>query len=180
MGFGNFFGFNRKNTVDIGGVKISFPVEGKALAKLTDSLTKNLQKKLLTEQDVYWFVVEFFDRSESFNETTRKTLADLPISLFKIEYLDMRSEHSYVGKKNPGITYFEEAISTPIKDKFPYADNIIDQYITALIYRNFCIKNKNIINSLRIKYATHYYNNCIENAHFDSADNWLDVISSLE
>lgn len=180
MGFGSFFGFNRKNVVKVGGVTVSFPISGKELAKLTDSLTKQLQKRLPTEQDVYWFLIEFFDRAQSFNEGSLKILKGLPISLFEIEYLNMRSENSYVGKRNPGIVYFEKEIDLPIQNKFPGSDDIIQQNIKTLVYMNFCFKNKNILNLLRIKYATHYYNNCIDHGSFSSAETWVEVLESLE
>ena len=65
---------------------------------------------LPTEQDVYWFVIEQYDRIISCGELVASIMATYPFKMYEIEYLDRKSENSYVGHKNPGIVYVLNAI----------------------------------------------------------------------
>lgn len=51
---------------------------------------------LPTEQDVYWFVIEQYDRILSCGELVASIMATYPLKMYEIEYLDRKSESSYV------------------------------------------------------------------------------------
>ncbi|MDQ6192387.1 hypothetical protein QBK98_26465 (plasmid) [Klebsiella pneumoniae subsp. pneumoniae] len=99
MGIGSWFGLN-KNEFVIGGVKTKLPETDDQTMDLAAQLARQLGSKLPTEQDVYWFVIEFYDRASAFNHSARGVLGNLPFRLFEMEYEGRRSENSYVGRKN--------------------------------------------------------------------------------
>ncbi len=80
MGIGSWFGLN-KNEFVIGGVKTKLPETDDQTMDLAAQLARQLGSKLPTEQDVYWFVIEFYDRASAFNHSARGVLGNLPISI---------------------------------------------------------------------------------------------------
>lgn len=70
MGIGSWFGLN-KNEFVIGGVKTKLPETDDQTMDLAAQLARQLGSKLPTEQDVYWFVIEFYDRASAFNHSAR-------------------------------------------------------------------------------------------------------------
>ena len=117
MGLGSLFGLT-KNEFVIGGVKTKLPETDDETMDLAELLARQLGSKLPTEQDVYWFVIEFYDRASAFNHSARAVLSNLPFRLFEMEYEGRRSEISYVGRKNPGVTYLLEEVAPSFKKRY--------------------------------------------------------------
>lgn len=132
---------------------------------------------LPTEQDVYWFVIEQYDRIISCGELVASIMATYPFKMYEIEYLDRKSENSYVGHKNPGIVYVLNAI---LPDLVRNYGMVQAQTMLAFIFGTYLNGNKELIQSLRLKYAVHYHNNCVSSGSFGAAEQWNEVISSLD
>jgi hypothetical protein len=132
---------------------------------------------LPTEQDVYWFVIEQYDRILSFGELVASIMATYPLKMYEIEYLDRKSENSYVGHMNPGIVYVLNAI---LPDLVRHYGMVQAQTMLAFIFGTYLHGNKDLIKALRLKYAVHYHNNCISSGGFRTAEKWDEVISSVE
>jgi hypothetical protein len=132
---------------------------------------------LPTEQDVYWFVIEQYDRIISCGELVASIMATYPFKMYEIEYLDRKSENSYVGHKNPGIVYVLNAI---LPDLVRNYGMVQAQTMLAFIFGTYLHGNKELIQSLRLKYAVHYHNNCVSSGTFRPAEQWNEVISSLD
>jgi hypothetical protein len=136
------------------------------------NIAKSLTKRLPTEQDIYWFVVEQYDRLiETPDEKVREILSNFP--LFHIEHRGSRSETSYVGKPNPGVVFLDEKVMPPLETTFGAE---AAQRMRATIYVLFCDGFKAEVTRLRIKYAVHYANN----ASFSRAEEWDTAIAALE
>jgi len=179
MGLSSFFGL-KKDTVIIGGIETKLPETDEQTMSLVSQLARQLEMKLPTEQDVYWFVIEFFDRTSAFNNSAKVMLNNLPFQLYEMEYEGRRSENSYVGKKNAGVTYLLEDIGPSFKKAASHLGAGSEQIIITLVYVIFCTAHAEIIKNLRLKYAVHYHNNCISSGSFNNADKWGEVIESLE
>lgn len=132
---------------------------------------------LPTEQDVYWFVIEQYDRIISCGELVASIMATYPFKMYEIEYLDRKSEDSYVGHKNPGIVYVLNAI---LPDLVRHYGMVQAQTMLAFIFGTYLNGNKELIQSLRLKYAVHYHNNCVSSGSFTAAEQWDEVISALD
>ncbi|WP_122693913.1 hypothetical protein [Pseudomonas viridiflava] len=132
---------------------------------------------LPTEQDVYWFVIEQYDRIISCGELVASIMATYPFKMYETEYLDRKSENSYVGHKNPGIVYVLNAI---LPDLVRHYGMVQAQTMLAFIFGTYLHGNKDPIKALRLKYAAHYHNNCISSGGFRTAEQWNEVISSVD
>lgn len=132
---------------------------------------------LPTEQDVYWFVIEQYDRIISCGELVASIMATYPFKMYEIEYLDRKSENSYVGHKNPGIVYVLNAI---LPDLVRHYGMVQAKTMLAFIFGTYLHGNKDLINALRLKYAVHYHKNCISSGGFRTAEQWNEVISSVD
>ncbi|HBQ5496340.1 hypothetical protein I4470_06715 [Klebsiella pneumoniae] len=179
MGLSSLFGL-KKDIFIIGGVKTKLPETDEQTMRLVSEITQQLAQKLPTEQDIYWFVIEFFDRANGFSSAAREILKNLPMNLLEMEYAGRRSENSYVGKKNPGVAYLLEDVAPSFQKAVSHLGAGPEQVIVALVYLIFCNEYREIIKNLRIKYAVHYHNNCISSGSFNNADKWGEVIGSLE
>lgn len=179
MGLASLLGLN-KDTVMIGGIETKLPETDEQIMQLASKLARQLEMKLKMEQDLYWFVIEFFDRTSVFNDSAKGVLNNLPFHLDEMEYEGRRSENSYVGKKNSGVTYLLEDIAPSFKKAVSHLGDGPEQVIVALVYVIFCTTHAEMIKSLRIKYAVHYHNNCMLSGSLNNAEKWGEVIESLE
>jgi len=179
MGLASLFRLS-KDMVIIGGIKTKLPETDEQTMNLVSRLARQLEMKLPTEQDIYWFVIEFFDRASAFNTSAKDILNNLPFHLYEMEYEGRRSEKSYVGKKNTGVTYLIEDVAPSFKKAVSHLGAGPEQVIATLVYVIFCTAHAELIKNLRIKYAVHYHNNCISSGSFRNADKWGEVIESLE
>lgn len=162
----------------VGDVRLPKPPESEdEISFMAVEITKSLVKKLPTEQDVYWFVIEQYDKMLQYGGQAEKIASNFPISLHEIEYEGRRSESSYVGKPNPGIVYLEKIIIPILEQKF---GKETAELIMAIIFGTYCDGLKEQITSLRLKYAVHYHNNCISSGSYNFADTWSEVISDIE
>ncbi|SDD49480.1 hypothetical protein [Belnapia rosea] len=160
----------------VGGVQLERPpaTEDEASALIAAVATR-LTQKLTNEQDIYWFVIEQYDKMLGYGEEVTSRV-DFPFSMFSLEYEGRRSETSYVGKPNPGTVYLDKEFTPPIEKHFGTKQA---EHWRAVIFTAFCTRFEEQIKKLRIKYATHYHNNCIKTNSYRSADAWNDVISEL-
>lgn len=179
MGLGKLFGIKKDKFV-IGGITTKLPETDEQTMNLVSQLARKLEMKVPTEQDIYWFVIEFFDRAAAFNISAKGILDNLPFYLFKMEYEGRRSEKSYVGKKNSGVSYLLEDVAPSFQKAVSHLGAGSEQVIITLVYVVFCTAHAEMIKNLRIKYAVHYHNNCISSGSFNSAEKWGEVIESLE
>lgn len=153
------------------------PANSEELNRMMAKVAVSLIKKLPTEQDVYWFVIEQYDRIISCGQTTAGVVSTYPVSLFEIEYYDRKSENSYVGHKNPGIVY---VLNTVLPDLVKHYGVAQAQVMLAFIFGTYLHGNSGLIQALRLKYAVHYHNNCISTGSMRYADEWGEVIDSLD
>lgn len=176
MVFSALFGGGKKGEFVVGDESLPEPPKtNQEVVTMCLSISKSLTKRLSTEQDIYWFVVEQYDRLfDGPDEKVREILSNTP--LFHIEHRGSRSETSYVGKPNPGVVFLDQKVMPALEATF----GGVAQRMRATIYVMFCDGFKGEISKLRIKYAAHYHNNCLSNGHFNKADEWSEVISALE
>lgn len=159
----------------IAGLTLSRPPQNDEEFKvMAVHLSKEIAGILDNEQDIYWFVIEEYDRLMAHPEITGDILSQFP--LFEMEYKGMRSEDSYVGKPNPGVEYLSLQAFPPLYLAFGY-DGAIRS--TAGIFIYFCQMYHIPINALRIKYATHYRNNTVSAGHFRVTDRWDEVLNKI-
>lgn len=150
--------------------------EEDATALLAAQLADQLAGALRTEEDVWWFLAEEYDYLSNCGPSASNLLAKSPLKMHEIEYEGRRSENSYVGKPDPGVTLLKKARSV-FADKF--SEGIADLMI-AYAFSLFVIQNINMLNPVRIKYATHFHNNCVSQGSFRNAERWGDVLDALQ
>lgn len=136
-----------------------------------------LMQQMPTEQDVYWFVIEQYDRIKSCGALVAAIMATYPFEMFEIEYFDRKSENSYVGHKNPGIAY---VLSHILPDLVTHYGPVNAQSMLAYIFGTYLNAHAADIQALRLKYAVHYHNNCVSTGSWGYADQWSEVIDSLD
>ncbi|MCM8561578.1 hypothetical protein ACLE2W_15785 [Pseudomonas shahriarae] len=153
------------------------PADAEELNRMMARAAISIMPYLPTEQDVYWFVIEQYDRIISCGELVASIMATYPFKMYEIEYLDRKSENSYVGHKNPGIVYILNAI---LPDLVRHYGMVQAQTMLAFIFGTYLHGNKDLIKALRLKYAVHYHNNCISSGSFRTAEQWNEVISSVD
>ncbi|PHK92929.1 hypothetical protein CR162_21260, partial [Pseudoroseomonas rhizosphaerae] len=166
MGFRDMFTRKQPGFV-VGGVQYDGPPKNDAeITKLIVAVATALTRKLPTEQDIYWFVIEQYDKFLEYGEEITSRV-DFPFSMHEIEYEGRRSESSYVGKPNPGITFLDKEFMPPITEHISLKQA---QHWRALIFCMFCQRFQAQIAQLRLKYAVHYHNNCIKTNSYRFAD----------
>lgn len=138
-------------------------------------IVEQLIKQMPTEQDIYWFVVEAYDRIMERGNALPTVKSHFP--LLEIEYDGRRSESSYVGKHNPGVVFLDEKVSPPLTAKF---GEVTSNQIRSGVYGAFRQLASERVNQLRVKYAVHYHNNCMKNGDYHHAELWGEVIELLE
>jgi hypothetical protein len=171
----NLFGGGAKAKFVVGDESLPSAPRGEAILELAFRIAQSLTKHLPTEQDVYWFVVEQYDRLTVNGGKAAATLAEVP--LFEIEHRGRRSETSYVGRPNPGVVFLDEKVMPALEREYGHE---VAQRIRTSIYAFFRKSFRAQITPLRIKYAVHYANNCSSEGHFNKMDEWDQVVSSLE
>lgn len=129
-----------------------------------------LARVTLTEQDVWWFVMEQYDRLYEASHICRRWLMRFP--LLPIEYEGRRSETSYVGEQNSGVQLFQEYIFPELEKVF--GTNQAYQ-MTSGVFIVYIDRYLSQINALRTKFAMHFHNNCVEAGHYRMADRWNEV-----
>jgi hypothetical protein len=174
MSLKNFFGSERSGFT-VGGVNLQRPPESdEEVTDLAVKIAKELAAKLPTEQDIYWFLIEQYDRLVGYSDRVEPLRASFPIRLYAIEYEGRRSENSYVGKPNPGMIYLDTEVTPVVEAHFGKSTA---ELIRTAIFGTFCDGCRDIIKNLRLKYAVHYHNNCVSSSSFRFADKWNEVIS---
>lgn len=149
---------------------------GDATTQLAEKLADQLAGILRTEEDVWWFLAEEFDYIVDCGEPTAGLLAMSSFQMHEIEYKGSKSENSYVGKPNPGIALLKKARSV-FATRFD--EDIADMTI-AYAFIMFTENNQAMLTPLRIKYATHFHNNCVSQGSYRNADRWGEVLDALQ
>lgn len=150
------------------------PTNWQELEGLTELVASDLAQSLPTEQDVYWFVVEEYDRILERGETLPVLYEHFP--LHPIEHEGRRSEESYVGHPNAGVVFLDKLVS-PALDATYGAKTAAA--IRAGIYTRFREVLKAEVDRLRIKYAQHYRQNCLKEGAVNNAARWQAVVDSI-
>lgn len=173
--------FSNNETFKIGSGSIKGPVTERAANEVSVIILADLQSILKTNEDYYWFLIEYHDFLTS-KKSAIRTMLD-GFSLFSIEYEDMRSVDSYVGKENPGILCMKSIhsdISEWCLKRAPTLDaNELSTRILSLAYTHFRTIHKQSLDKIRLDYAVHYHNNCISTGNYHSADKWNAVIAAV-
>jgi hypothetical protein len=174
-GWKNLFATKQSGFV-AGGVQLARPpaTEDEA-ATLIAGVANRLAQKLSNEQDIYWFVIEQYDKMLAYGQEITSRV-DFPFTMFDIEYEGRRSETSYVGKPNPGIVFLDAEFMPPVERHF---GALQAKHWRTIIFTVFCTRFETQINQLRLKYAVHYHNNCVKTNSFRFADAWNEVIEDL-
>lgn len=149
---------------------------GDATAQIAAQLADQLAGALRTEEDVWWFLAEEFAYIVDCGEPADGLLAMSGFEMHEIEYEGRKSETSYVGKPNPGVTMLKKA-RLVFARKFD--EDIADMTI-AYAFIMFTHNNQALLTPLRIKYATHFHNNCLSQGSFRNADRWGEVLDALQ
>lgn len=145
------------------------------MEQLVSKIVEQLVKNLPTEQDFYWFVVEEYDRIVERGEVLPTLTLHFP--LFAIEHEGRRSESSYVGAPNPGVMFLDEKVTPILTATFGERTAKLTR---AGIYTKFRELAQSHVNPLRLKYAVHYHNNCIQSNSYRNADLWNEVIEAVK
>ncbi len=149
---------------------------GDATAQLAAKLADQLAGILRTEEDVWWFLAEEFDYIVDCGEPAAGLLAMSSFKMHEIEYEGRKSENSYVGRPNPGVDLLKRARSV-FASRFD--EDIADMTI-AYAFIMFTENNQAMLTPLRIKYATHFHNNCVSQGSYRNADRWGEVLDALQ
>ncbi|MDQ0566864.1 hypothetical protein GRI55_05425 [Erythrobacter citreus] len=147
-----------------------------AMPKLAEQLSAQLAGILRTEEDTWWFLAEQYDYIVDCGEPAKGLLDLCSMKMHEIEHEGRKSENSYVGKPNPGVDLLKKARAL-FASKFD--EDLADMTI-AYAFIMFVENNIRMLNPLRIKYATHFHNNCVSQSAFRNADRWGDVLDSLQ
>ncbi|HIV79097.1 MAG TPA: hypothetical protein H9899_16385, partial [Candidatus Sphingomonas excrementigallinarum] len=147
-----------------------------ALLEIAVEMSGDIARTLPTEQDAWWFLAEQYDRTVNLGGLHLQLLEASSLKMHVIEYEGRRSEDSYVGKRNPGAAFLEQARRN-LTAKLP--DSLVDVVITQAFIL-FAEQNMPAIDALRIKYATHFHNNCVRSGAYNNAERWQDVIDEIE
>lgn len=150
------------------------PETDEEILQLIMDIAGELPKHLPTEQDVYWFVVEEYDRLLEHGAICADVLSQCP--LMQIEHQGRRSEDSYVGKPNPGVEYIENVASPVLIEQYGYE---VGTRIRASIYAGFRHIGAYDVARLRVKYANHYHANCTKSGNATGAWMWSKVVRSV-
>lgn len=151
------------------------PEDAQGLIQLCVKVAQTLPKKVPTEQDSYWFVIEQYDRLLSENDQAlNEALSRVP--LFEVEYAGRRSESSYVGKPNPGVVFLDQEVMPVLEGVYGEAMAL---RLRAAIYTAFYEGFQSLLIPLRAKFAKRIRGDCRSDGLFDEADEWADVISAL-
>lgn len=150
------------------------PQNSQELEGLTEIVARDLAQSLPTEQDVYWFVVEEYDRILERGEALPVLYEHFP--LHPIEHQGRRSEESYVGHPNPGVVFLDELVSPALSAIYDAKTAVL---IRAGIYTRFREVLKSDIDRLRMKYAQHYKQNCLKEGAANNAVRWQAVMDSV-
>lgn len=156
-----------------GGDKI-IPI-GEALMSFGNEISAQLPHHLPTEQDTWWFLAEQYDYLVDCGESVEDLLAMSSLSMHEIEHEGRKSEHSYVGKPNPGVAFLKNARRV-LAAKF---DGDLADMVIAQAFIMFAEQNMPALNALRIKYANHFHKNCIRDGALRNAGRWQDVIDDI-
>lgn len=154
---------------------VEVPDTADKFRELAAVIASKLPAIIPTEQDNWWFIVEQFDRTSSFEESGRKAMMLSPLRLREIEYAGRRSEQSYVGAPNPGVAFFEE-ITNVLERRL---NRSMAELVVANAYIVYVLSFKGVLDAIRMKYAVHFHNNCVANGSLSSADHWHEVITDL-
>jgi hypothetical protein len=166
----------KDNGFVVGGVHFAKPPTNEdETTQLILEVATQLVTKLPTEQDLYWFVIEQYDKMISYGSEVT-SLVDFPLSLYEIEYEGRKSEKSYVGKRNPGMVFLDTEYMPVLSEHFGQKRA---EHWRCLIFALLCSRHKAAIDGLRMKYAVHYHNDCVSRSSWSFADKWNKVISSL-
>jgi hypothetical protein len=164
-------------TFVVGGIKLQrLPENDDELMDLSVKLAEKLSQVLRTEEDVWWFVAEEYDRAQTYDGRARRWFEGLPIHLEKVEYEGRRSQDSYVGKPNPGIVFLDREVSAFFEQHFEKA---MAEVMRVAIFGTLLENLKANIQAIRLKFAVHFHNNCISSHSYNFADQWNEVIQEL-
>lgn len=166
----------QEKKVVVCGVEMDRTPSNEQLIELVNKITPQLGLVLPTEQDVYWFVIEQYDQIRSFSVDVSMVTQNIPFKLLPMEYEGRKSINSYVGKANPGMVFMEQIVKPDLLEHFQ--SPIIERLITT-IYSAYCNWMKDTIQTLRVKYASHYRDNCIAEGNNHAAERWTQVIAPL-
>lgn len=161
--------------INIAGLHLARPPQSvEDVIELTSAIMPNLINILPTEEDLYWFITEQYDRLFGKDDTLDEMLKI--IGLLEIEYEGQRSETSYIGKPNAGVVFLEEQVRKPLSSELNEAAT---QYVLVAILTAVASSNESKLDEIRRKHAVHYQNNCIKQKHYNMADKWDEVLNLI-
>jgi hypothetical protein len=164
-------------TLVVGGIELQrLPENDDELMDLSVKLAEKLAQVLRTEEDVWWFVAEQYDQAQTYGGRAKRLVEGLPIHLKKVEYEGRRSQNSYVGKPNPGIVFLDRDVSAFFEKHFEKA---MAEVMLIAIFGSLLDNIKASIQSIRLKFAVHFHNNCVSSHSYNFADQWNEVIQEL-
>lgn len=146
-----------------------------ALSDMVPILAENLQRTLPTEQDNWWFLAEQYDKTVALGGGVPRLLGMFPLKMFPIEYEGRKSEDSYVGLPNPGVVYLN-GVRQVLQEQF--GKDIADLTVSHAFIL-YVVHMRTQLDQIRLKYAAHFHNNCVQSKSYRHADDWKEVIVSL-
>lgn len=98
-----------------------------------------------------------------------------PLQMHPIEYEGRTTERSYVGSPNPGVVYLN-SVRDVLQEKF--GPDIADLTVSHAFIL-YVVHMRVQLDQIRLKYAVHFHNNCVQSKSYRHADDWNEVIVSL-
>lgn len=154
--------------------KLVAPKSNSSFAEFLNGVMAAVGKRATTEQDFYWFLIEVYDYLSELSNTS-ELLSGL--RLHEIEYSGRKSEESYPQKRNEAARYFKEDVMGILRRSYSVSDA---NALLALTFVLIIEKNSEAMSMLRVKYAVHYHNNCLQSGNYGYADKWAEVIDDAE
>lgn len=147
------------------------------MAELVWNLTQQVQARAPTELDVYRYLVE---EAERFAEGGAMEQAALRASgLTELEYAGERAKAANFAETRAALDYLNEDVTPALTQRV--GPSRADE-IRAYVFSHFVLRPEAelTMQSLRLKYAVHYCNNCLMNGHLMYHDRWAKVIEGIE
>ncbi len=148
---------------------LSAPKSDEDFANFFNMVVRGISQRAKTEQDFYWFMIEVYDFLKN-RAGTEEVLSGF--HLYDLEYRGSKSEDSYPGERNAAAAYVREDVLDSLTRTYGDLDANL---LLALTYILFIGQNSPLFANLRVKFASHYQNNCLTTGSFENAKKWAEI-----
>lgn len=146
------------------------------LNQIAFKIANELVEVIRTEDALWWFVMEQFDRLRS-SKRGAKLLEAFPIQLREVEYRWGRFEPFNYQPDNPGVAYLKAQVEPALIERFGHE---LAELTVAHAFTQYCLNYLPVIQPVRRKYAAHFRDELRSQGHQPLAERWDEVLNSLE